>query len=47
LGFVYRDACEARNPSPAALRLLVGDGDIRVLKCKGGLAPAQSFALAG
>lgn len=47
LGFVYRDAREACNPSPAALRLLVGDGEIRVLKCKGGTAPAQPFALAG
>ena len=41
LGFVMRDARCARNPSPAALRLHCEPGQLRVLKCRGGLAPAQ------
>ena len=43
LGFVYRPLHEAVNPSPAALRLAI-DGQpaqLRVLKCRGGLAPAH------
>lgn len=49
LGFALRDAREARNPSPAALRVLFergGDGvQLRVLKCRGGNAPARTIAL--
>jgi len=46
VGIAFRDAREARNPSPAALRLQVHAGrEVRVLKCKGGLAPARSFQL--
>ena len=41
LGFVFRDQRAACNASPAALRLQVLHGQIRVLKCRGGLAPAQ------
>jgi hypothetical protein len=46
LGFAFRDAREARNPSPAALRLLVESAraQLRVLKCRGGLAPARPIA---
>lgn len=48
LGFAFRDAKHARNPSPAALRLQLeaGTRQVRVLKCRGGLAPAQPIALA-
>jgi cell division inhibitor SulA len=48
LGFAFRDARHARNPSPAALRvqLEAGTRQVRVLKCRGGLAPAQPIALA-
>jgi cell division inhibitor SulA len=48
LGFAFRDAKHARNPSPAALRvqLETGSRQVRVLKCRGGLAPAQPIALA-
>jgi hypothetical protein len=48
LGFAYRPLQEALNPSPAALRLaLDGPGRVRVLKCRGGLAPTGTLALAG
>lgn len=42
LGFALREQQAANNPSPAALRLsLQGPaGQVRVLKCRGGLAPA-------
>lgn len=42
LGFALREQKAAQNPSPAALRLsLQGPaGQVRVLKCRGGLAPA-------
>lgn len=46
LGFAFRDQREACNPSPAALRIAV-DGapaQLRVLKCRGGLAPARPIA---
>lgn len=48
LGFAFREARHARNPSPAALRLQLeaGTRQVRVLKCRGGLAPAQPIALA-
>ena len=41
LGFAFRDAREARNPSPAALRLQIDARarQLKVLKCRGGLAP--------
>ena len=46
LGFVFRDQRAARNPSPAALRLLLQEqGQVQVLKCRGGVAPTQSLAL--
>ena len=41
LGFAFRDARAARNPSPAVLRLQLENEQIRVLKCRGGLAPAR------
>lgn len=48
LGFAFRDARHARNPSPAALRLqLERDAwQVRVLKCRGGQAWAQPIMLA-
>lgn len=49
LGFAFRGMRAADNPSPAALRLqfeqLQGEIRLRVLKCRGGNAPAQAFAL--
>lgn len=47
LGFAFRDAKHARNPSPAALRVQLDatTRHVRVLKCRGGLAPVQSIAL--
>jgi hypothetical protein len=49
LGFALRDARAAANPSPAALRLLFEREDtgmqLRVLKCRGGNAPARAIAL--
>ncbi|MFG0420361.1 translesion DNA synthesis-associated protein ImuA [Pseudomonas sp. zjy_8] len=46
LAFAYRPLEEAANPSPAALRLAVESqpARIRVLKCRGGLAPARPIA---
>ncbi|MBO3274729.1 translesion DNA synthesis-associated protein ImuA [Pseudomonas schmalbachii] len=43
LAFAYRPLREAVNPSPAALRLVLEakPRQLRVLKCRGGLAPAQ------
>ncbi len=48
LGFAFRDAKHARNPSPAALRIELDAvrREARVLKCRGGLAPAQPIAFA-
>lgn len=40
LGFVFRDRAALANPSPAALRLEVGPGVLRVHKCRGGNPPA-------
>jgi hypothetical protein len=46
LAFAYRPASAAHNPSPAALRLwLEGSGQLRVLKCRGGLAPAHAIRI--
>ena len=48
LGFVFREARAAGNPSPAALRIAVetSPARLRVLKCRGGLAPTQTIAFA-
>lgn len=47
LAFAFRPSKAARNPSPAALRLAVEaqPAQLRVLKCRGGLAPAQPIPL--
>lgn len=46
LGFAFRDARHALDPSPAALRVQVeaGKRQVRILKCRGGLAPALPIA---
>ncbi|MGP0172777.1 translesion DNA synthesis-associated protein ImuA [Pseudomonas sp. NCHU5208] len=46
LAFAYRPLEAAANPSPAALRLALESQPrcIRVLKCRGGLAPARPIA---
>lgn len=43
LAFAYRPLREAENPSPAALRLTLEAQPVqlRVIKCRGGLAPAR------
>lgn len=43
LGFAFRPLRAARNPSPAALRIVIDakPRQLRVLKCRGGLAPTQ------
>ncbi|MEN0107993.1 MAG: translesion DNA synthesis-associated protein ImuA [Pseudomonas sp.] len=48
LAFAYRPLKEAVNPSPAALRIAIDTqpAQLRVLKCRGGLAPAQPVPLA-
>ncbi|MDR8017601.1 MULTISPECIES: translesion DNA synthesis-associated protein ImuA [Ectopseudomonas] len=48
LAFAYRPLGEAINPSPAALRLAIEarPAQLRVLKCRGGLAPAQPLPAA-
>ena len=45
LGFVFRDQRAALNASPAALRLQVEPGQMRVLKCRGSLAPVRPIQL--
>ncbi|SDI14631.1 translesion DNA synthesis-associated protein ImuA [Pseudomonas panipatensis] len=47
LAFAYRPLREALNPSPAALRLSIEarPAQLRVLKCRGGLAPAAALPL--
>lgn len=47
LAFAYRPLAQACNPSPAALRLAVEaqPSQLRVLKCRGGLAPQRPIAL--
>ena len=46
MGFAFRDLKVARNPSPAALRIAIetAPAQLRVLKCRGGLAPARAIA---
>lgn len=46
LGFAFRELRQARNASPAPLRLQLQHGQVRVLKCRGGLPPAQPLPLA-
>ncbi|MEK1943878.1 MAG: translesion DNA synthesis-associated protein ImuA [Pseudomonas sp.] len=48
LAFAYRPIAEAVNPSPAALRIAIDaqPAQVRVLKCRGGLAPAAPMPLA-
>ena len=48
LGFAFRDSKHANNPSPAALRIQLDahTRQVRVLKCRGGLAPPQPIAWA-
>ncbi|AYG08491.1 translesion DNA synthesis-associated protein ImuA [Pseudomonas fluorescens] len=46
LAFAWRALSEAINPSPAALRLVVEPSQVRVLKCRGGLAHPAPIALA-
>ena len=43
LGFACRPLAAVRNPSPAALRIAIDarPSQLRVLKCRGGLAPAR------
>ncbi|PRH83623.1 translesion DNA synthesis-associated protein ImuA [Arenimonas caeni] len=41
LGFVFRPLSAARNASPAALRLQLETGGVRVLKCRGSHPPAS------
>ena len=48
MGFVFREARAERNPSPAALRIAIDNtssdrrsAQLRVLKCRGGIAPAR------
>lgn len=47
LGFAFRDARHACNPSPAALRIQLDarTRQVRVLKCRGGMAHPQPIAL--
>lgn len=46
LVFAFRDARAAVNASPAALRLQLEAGQLRVLKCRGGLVPTQPVPFA-
>ena len=47
LGFATRPLEAARNPSPAALRIAIdaAPSQLRVLKCRGGLAPPRPIPL--
>jgi hypothetical protein len=49
LAFAYRPLSEAINPSPAALRIALDarPAQLRVLKCRGGVAQATPIAFAG
>lgn len=44
LAFAYRPLSEAVNASPAALRVTLDARELRILKCRGGLAPARPIA---
>jgi hypothetical protein len=48
LAFAWRPLSEAVNPSPAALRIAIDarPAQLRVLKCRGGLARAAPIAFA-
>jgi hypothetical protein len=48
LAFAYRSLSEAINPSPAALRIAIDakPAQLRVLKCRGGLARSAPIAFA-
>lgn len=47
LAFAYRPLKAALNPSPAALRIAIDaqPAQLRILKCRGGLAPARPIPL--
>ena len=47
LGFATRPLAASRNPSPAALRIAIDatPAQLRVLKCRGGLAPPRPIPL--
>ena len=47
LAFAYRSMKAAINPSPAALRIAIDaqPSQLRILKCRGGLAPARPIPL--
>ena len=49
LGFAFRDAKHAANPSPAALRMEyateAGEGGWHIRKCRGANPPSHSFVL--
>jgi hypothetical protein len=45
LAFLFRPLAAARNPSPAALRLQLEAGSIRILKCRGGGGSGSTFCL--
>lgn len=49
LAFAYRPLRDAVNPSPAALRLAIEGHptQLRILKCRGGLAPVQPIPASG
>lgn len=49
LAFATRPLTAARNPSPAALRIAIDaqPAQLRVLKCRGGMAPPRPIPLAG
>ncbi|HEX7814442.1 translesion DNA synthesis-associated protein ImuA [Dyella sp.] len=49
LGFAMRPSSAASNPSPAALRIAIDarPAQLRVLKCRGGNAPAMPIPFAG
>src|SRR5690606_10401619 len=49
LAFATRPMTAARNPSPAALRIAIDarPAQLRVLKCRGGLAPPRPIPLPG
>ncbi|MBA1274459.1 translesion DNA synthesis-associated protein ImuA [Stutzerimonas azotifigens] len=46
LAFAYRPLKEAVNPSPAALRLSLEPAQLRVLKCRGAVAPPDPIPFA-